>query len=181
MTDNETMFILAKQLSNLPVMSLQTGQSMAMTVRPLISMPNLETLALFCAQKRDSQRVVLMRDIRQFATDCIIVDSEDDLEDPAEIVRLSAALKAGFNPIGKLVVNESGVNLGRVDDFTINLDDFKVQKLYVQQSLMRSLLFNSLVIDRTQITDISPTRFTVRDAGVKQPLFSAKTLPESPK
>lgn len=179
MVDNNHMFILAKQLSRLPVMSLQTGQPVAVITGLVVDMAKLEVMALKCKRGRDPERVILARDIRQFASDCVIIDSDTDIEDPAEIVRLHEVWAAGFNPTGKMVVNESGLKLGLVEDYTINLDDSQIQKLYVHQSPWRSLLFNSLVVDRTQIIDISPTRFVVHDANVKQPLFSAKTLPDS--
>jgi uncharacterized protein YrrD len=175
------MYVLAHQLNNLPIMSLQSGTPVGTVLRPLINSANLEVMALYCTTQgeRGRQRVVLMRDVRQFASDCVILDSVDDIEDASEIVRLRPAVEANFNPIGRLVVNESGHRLGKVEDYTVNLKTSMVQKLYVHQSLMRSILFNSLVVDRTQIIDVSPAKFTVRDAAAKEPLFSAKTIPDS--
>ncbi|HVE81177.1 MAG TPA: hypothetical protein VNA68_03540 [Candidatus Dormibacteraeota bacterium] len=160
------MYILAKQLKKLPVISLQTGQSIGLIDKPLINQDDLEVAALWCHASRFSRKkgIILIRDIRQFATDCIIIDSFDEIEDPNEIIRLHKVAEHDFEPIGKLVVNESGQQLGRVQDYTINLGSNLLQKLYVHQSLMKSLMFNNLVIDRTQIIDVSQKRFTVQDA-----------------
>lgn len=172
------MYVLASQLKNLPVMSIQTGQPVAHIKQPLINMANLETMAINCDLGRGKKEgVILLRDVRQFSVDCIIVDSFDDIEDPAEIVRLTEIVKADFNPIGKYVISESGDKLGKVEDYTINLKTFMLQKLYVHQSLARSLLYNSLVIDRTQIIDITPKAFTVKDARVKKGLLERKSMP----
>jgi uncharacterized protein YfaS (alpha-2-macroglobulin family) len=126
---------------------------------------------------RRQEGVILVRDVRQFASDCIIIDSFDEIEDAKEIVRLREAAERDFDPVGKVVVNESSHRLGKVEDYTINLKTYMLQKLYVHQSLMKSILFNNLVIDRTQIIDITPKQFTVRDASIKEPILNAKPVP----
>jgi sporulation protein YlmC with PRC-barrel domain len=178
------MYVLSKQLHQLPIMSLQTGQTSAFVEQPLIFAANLEVMALYCqieGRGRDRRRILLMRDIRQLAMDCIIIDSDEELTELGDIIRLRDIAKADFTPINKLVVNESGQRLGKVEDYTINLKSHLIQKLYVHQSLMRSILFNSLVIDRTQIIDVTPKQITVRDANVAEPLLSAKPLGQKSK
>jgi len=180
---NGGMYILANQLRDLPVMSLQTGQSIAATERPIINPFDLEVMAVQCyvGRVRRSRGVILMRDIRQFSSDCIIIDSFDEIENPSEIVRLREVVERQFDPVGKLVVNESGHRLGKVEDYTINLKTFMLQKLYVHQSLMKSILFNSLVIDRTQIIEVNDKQFTVRDASVSEPSLTSQTVPHGTK
>ncbi len=175
------MYVLASQLKNLPIMSLQTGQPIATIDAPVVNPANLEIMALRCGvgRLRRKESVILMRDIRQFASDCVIIDSFDDIEDVDEIVRLRDISEQAFDPIDKSVVNESGHRLGKVEDYTINLKTYMVQKLYVHQSLMKSILYNSLVIDRVQIIDVGPRQFTVRDATVKEPLLSTKVIPSA--
>jgi uncharacterized protein YrrD len=176
------MYILANQLTDLPIMSLQTGQAIAMVKQPIINLDNLEVMAIECnvGRMRRHQGVILMRDIRQFATDCVIIDSFDEIEDPHEIVRLREVMTHNFNPIDKMVVSASGQRLGRVEDYTINLKTCMLQKLYVHQSLMKSILFNNLVVDRTQIIDVNQQRFTVKDAEVRGTAL-APALPHTPK
>jgi sporulation protein YlmC with PRC-barrel domain len=180
---NMGMYLLANQLKDLPVMSLQTGQPIAVVKQPIISPSNLEIVALQCDIGRGGRRrtsVILLRDVRQFATDCVIIDSFDDIEDASEIVRLQAVMEHRFDPVGKQVVSESGQKLGKVEDYTINLKTYMLQKLYVHQSLMKSILFNNLVIDRTQIIDVSQKQFTVKDAAeTEAPL--APALHHTPK
>lgn len=161
-------------------MSLQTGQPIATVLRPVINQLNLEVMALHCQFGRGKNQVgvILLRDVRQFAADCVIIDSFDEIEDAGEIVRLQKIMEQDFNPIGKQVVNESGQRLGKTEDYTINLKTGMLQKLYVHQSLMKSLLFNNLVVDRTQIIEISPKQFTVKDASVKQPSLTPHALPQ---
>lgn len=93
-----------------------------------------------------------------------------------EIVRLRDVFKQNYDPVGKAVVNESGQRLGKVENYTINLHTFMLQKLYVHQSLMKSLLFNNLVVDRTQIIDVTDKQITVRDASVVEPKLAAPAV-----
>jgi hypothetical protein len=177
------MYTLASQLVELPIMSLQLGLPIARPTSLIINPTTLEVMAMGCKplQGNEDEGVVLLRDVRQFANDCIIIDGLDEIEQLDDIVRLRELGRHRFNPVDKLVVDESGQRLGKVEDYTINLKTFLVQKLYVHQSLMKSILFNNLVIDRTQIIDVTPKRFTVRDASTHQPLLQAKSLPHSPK
>ena len=177
------MYILASKLQNLPIMSLQSGQAIAVAERPVVNPMNLEVMAMRCmiGKMRRGHGVVLMRDIRQFSSDCLIIDSFDEIEDPKEIVRLRDVAERNFNPIGRMVVNESGQRLGKVEDYTINLKTSMLQKLYVHQSLMKSILFNSLVIDRTQIIEVTAKQFTVRDASVTEPSLTRQAVPHGTK
>lgn len=175
------MYVLANQLKELPVMSLQTGTPIATVTSLIINLANLEVMALSCKlhERKPTAGVILVRDVRQFATDCVIVDSFDEIEDAREIVRLREVVERAFEPIDKPVFSESGQHLGKVEDYTVNLKTFMLQKLYVHQSLMKSLLFNSLVIDRTQIIDVSEKQFTVKDASVTEPKLAPSAVPQN--
>lgn len=175
------MYVLANQLEGLPIMSLQTGAAIAVVERPVVNPTNLEVMALQCniGRVRKQGSVLLMRDIRQFARDCIIIDSFEEIEDIEEIVRLRDIAARAFNPVGKPVFSESGQRLGKVEDYTINLKTFMLQKLYVHQSLMKSILFNNLTVDRTQIIDVTDKQFTVKDALAKEPKLIPGTAAET--
>lgn len=173
-----SMYALASQLINLPIVSLQTGQPVAFLGRPIINPDNLELLAFYCAASRfrKSNQVLLAKDIRQTASDGIVVDSLEDIEDANEIVRLKSVIDRRFNPMGLPVVSESGFKLGVVEEFTVNLKTFQIQKLYLKQSVIKNLLMNNLVIDRSQITEVTPKQIIVRDATVREPMLGPKPV-----
>jgi sporulation protein YlmC with PRC-barrel domain len=174
------MYAQASQLQSLPVISLQTGETVASTRQLILDISTLEILAFKCEGPRRKQPLVLLsRDVRQLAADCIIIDNEDELADPADIVRLGAMLAANYNPIDKTVISDTGRKLGRVEDYSVNLETSRVQKLNVRQSILRSWLGVNLVIDRTQIIDISPKSITVRDSTVKASIMQTKSLPDT--
>jgi sporulation protein YlmC with PRC-barrel domain len=166
------MQVLGSALTKLKIISLQTGYPVATSGNLVINPDKLEVMAIHADQPGRQNLVVLPQDIRQIGRDAILVDSEDELGEAEAIVRLQDVLKQGFKLTGIPVVNESAQRLGRVADFSLNLDDFKVQKLYVKQSLLKNFLTKELVINRIQITDVTPQQITVRDATVKKPLLA---------
>lgn len=167
------MYAHASQLINLPIVSLQTGEPIAWVRHPVISLDNLETVAFYCvAPPQKTPLLLLGADIRQIASDCLVVDNEEALTDPSDIVRLEMMTKSSFSPLGKTVVSDIGRKLGTVEDYTINMETNRIQQLHVRQSWLRSFFGANLLIDRTQIIDINPKNIVVHDATVK-----AKSLP----
>lgn len=77
------------------------------------------------------------------------------------------------------MVSDAGRKLGTVDDYSINLESNRVQKLYVRGGMLSSWLGTNLTIDRTQIIDVTPQKITVREATIKSPIMPAEPVPES--
>ncbi|HSX03082.1 MAG TPA: hypothetical protein VLI05_07305 [Candidatus Saccharimonadia bacterium] len=121
----------------------------------------------------------MSQDIRQMALDCAIVDAEDELTELGDVIRLNRFLNDDFSPRGATVITDLGRHLGRVEDYTINLDTSRVQKLYVRR--LASLLWfsSNLTIDRAQILDITAKQIVVRDTTAKAASLMPEPTPES--
>lgn len=175
------MYILASALQDLPVISLQTGENIAIAREPVVDPQTLSIMAMVCElTKRGAKKILMMRDARQVAQDCLIVNSEDELTEPEDVVRLQPLLTNRFNPISRGVVTDLGRKLGVIEDYTINLDTMELQKLYIRQSIFRSWLGGSLIIDRSQIVDVTGRQIVVRDTTVVAPILPAEQAPDSP-
>jgi sporulation protein YlmC with PRC-barrel domain len=173
------MYSLESNLKGQPIISLQTGQAIAEIYRPIIDVANLEIKAYACAPLgRENARVLLVSDIRQFAADCLIIDDEDQLTEPEDIVRLEEALKHPYSPINKPVFADTGRRVGSVEDYSINLESSRVQQLFVRQPFWHGWLAPNVIIDRTQILDVTPDRITVRDATITDTVLSPDSVPE---
>lgn len=180
MRHNIDMYILASQLHKLPIMSLQTGKVVGVTRAPIIDMAKLEVMAFHCqANQLHQPSVLLIQDIRQISRDALIIDSFEDFSDPQDIVRLQPVLQDHFSPIGARVIDQQNRRLGKVEDYTLNIKTGLLQKLYVHQSLLRSMLFNNTMIDRTQIIEVKPKLFVVHDTMTPQLLHTTKTSPKT--
>lgn len=169
----------ASTLIGLPVVSLQTGQAVARIEQLVLHQDSLALIGLQCKNLITGHSLLLTpNDIRQLATDCVIIDHEDELTDPSEIVRFQALIKNRFKLLGKEVVEDSGQKLGRVDDYSINLDSCRVQKLRLKHSLFL-ILKRRHEIDRTQIIDVTPKRIIVRSATISEPLIPSSPIVEA--
>jgi hypothetical protein len=174
------MYMLASQLRNLPVISLQTGDTVTTITQPIIEMSNLEIIALGCAAVKECADPVLMvRDIRQVASDCIIIDSEEDIGSGSDVVRLKVPLAAAYSPIGAKVITDMQRPIGKTEDYTINTESLRIQKLYIRRPVWRSWLGSSLIIAREQIIDVTPKQITVREATIDAKITMPKTVPDS--
>ena len=173
------MYTLQSSLINQPIVSLQTGQAVAWVGQPILDLANLEVIAFTCRMASSRHQVLITAaDVRQYATDCIIIDSEDELTAPNDIVRINKESSRQCSLIGIQVVADTGRLVGIVDDYGINLDTNRVHRLYIKQSFWRSWFAPNVIIDRTQIIDISPAKITVRDSTQQDTVISPKQVPE---
>jgi sporulation protein YlmC with PRC-barrel domain len=173
------MYARVSKLLNLPIVSLQTGEAVAWTRAPILETTSLEIIAFRCelGGRSGHSLVLLAADIRRLTSESIVIDSEEELADPADVVRLRPLIQAAYTPIGKGVFTDAGHKLGTVEDYTVNLQTNRVQKLYVRQSVLQAWIGSSLLIDRTQIVEISARRIIVRDTTIKTPILPTDPVP----
>jgi len=158
------MFQLSGSLLNRPVMSLRTGGEIATTMSAIINPNNLKVEGFYCQDRLAKQRVVLLyQDIRDIVKQGIVVNDHDVLADPAELVRLKDVMALNFELKDKLVVTESKSKVGKVSDYAVEIETMFVQKLYVTQSLLKSLGGGNLSVDRSQIIEITNKKIVVSD------------------
>ncbi len=173
------MYARASKMESLPVVSLQTGEAVAWIRRPVVDIATLQIVAFQCDAGNHKQPLILVAgDIRQLAGDCVIVDSEEELAEPDDIVRLRALIKTSYDPLNKAVVSDIGRKLGTVEDYNINLASSRIEKLYLKQPLLRAWFGPNLIIDRTQIIDVTPQHIIIRDTTVENPVVQPDAMPE---
>ena len=163
------MYALASKLIGLPILSLQNAETVTRVTDLVMAIESLEVIAFICEPnpRIGKHPVLLLRDVRQIAIDCLLVNTAEDLVEAEDIVRLAPLLERDFDPRGLRVVTDTKRRVGSVEDYTINLETYHLQKIYVRQSLLHSWMGASLIIDRSQIIEVSAREFIVRDATVK--------------
>lgn len=107
--------------------------------------------------------VLLTQDIRDDVPQGFIVNDHDALSDPKDLVRLQNILKFHFVLLDKPVHTISKKHLGKVSDYAVDSSSMYIQKLYVGQSLLKSLSGGQLSIDRNQIVEITNRRIVIQD------------------
>jgi hypothetical protein len=115
------MYARISQLNNLPIISLQTAEAVGFTRSPILEPATLEIVAFNCgALNRSRHPLILMTaDIRQLAPDCIVIDTEEELTEPGDVVRLQPLIKKSYSPIGKSVVTQARQRRGLQHQFGI--------------------------------------------------------------
>jgi len=172
------MLILASQIHDAPILSILNGHPVATAGKMLINADKLEVAALFCKSPgwRGYDHVLLLRDIREYSHSGIIIDSLEDIEDIGEIIRLGDIVERDYQVVGKPVVTESGHKLGKAEDYSVDSGNNLIQKIYIRPSLLKNLMVNNIVIDRTNIIKAEDDKITVSDASLKTPA-KAKIAP----
>lgn len=163
------MLILNSRLLHVPIMSLQTGASIAETSACVIDPHQLKVVAFYCAGPRldVSPAILVADDVREMSNIGIIVDSADVIVSPSDLVRLKPILSINFRLEGKRVVDDSGHKLGKLISYTLDSGSLYVIKIHVQPGFLQALKTTELTIDRTQIIEVSDTEVVVKSAKIK--------------
>lgn len=160
------MLILFSKLKDTPVMSLQTGGKLATTGEPIINPDNLQIVAytLDIPQSKEADDWLLrIADIRELSKLGYIIDSADEFIRPSDVIKINEIYQLDLTVDGIKVVDESGANIGKVIDFTIDLASFTIQQLIVKRPLLKSFNDPELTIHRDQITAIDNHKITIKN------------------
>ena len=158
-------------------MSLRTGGQVATAHVPIINPNNLKIEGWYCQDRFSKDVLVLLsQDIRDVIPHGFVVNDHDNLVEPRELVRLKEVLDLEFELLGKAVTTVNKKHLGKVNDYAVEMETFYIQKMYLTQSIMRSLGGGNLSVDRTQIIEITPRKIVVQDP-LKPVKVRAATMP----
>lgn len=151
------MLILGSRLINRPVMGLQTGGELARTTQPIIDPASLSIVAYRVVSPLLVGTTSYMRieDARELSDIGFIIDSIDELVAPGDVIKLDDIASYRFDVIHMHVRDEKGKKIGKVVDYTIDVESFYVQQLTVHRPLLKSLSEAELVVHRSQIIEIN--------------------------
>lgn len=165
------MLQLSSSILNKPVLSLRTGQPVAIATAPIFNPNNLKIEGFYCEDTFNKASLILLyQDIREFINEGFVVDDHEVLAEPSELVRLKDVLDLHFELIGKQVETTSKEKVGKVNDYAIETETMYVQKLYVVQSILKSFTGGSLSVDRSQINEITNRRIIINELLKKSPV-----------
>ena len=164
------MLQLSGMFINRPVLSLRTGTQVATAVAPIINPNNLKVEGFYCNDSASRMQLILLsQDIRDVMAQGLVVNDHDVLVEPQDLVRLKEVIAHHFDVMSKQVVTTDKTKLGKVSDYAIETSSLYIQKLYVTQSIFRSLNGGNLGIDRSQIVEINDKKIVVTDLRQKVP------------
>lgn len=165
------MLQLSTNILNKSVLSLRTGTPIATITGAIINPHNLKIEGFYCQDRFNKAELVLVyQDIRDLLPQGYVVNDHDVLVEARELVRLKEVLELNFELIGKPVETLAKERVGKVSDFAAETETMFIQKIYVAQSILKSLTGGSLSIDRTQINEITPKKVVINEMMKKSPV-----------
>ena len=171
------MLQLSSSLLNKSVLSLRTGTPIATVTSAIINPNNLKIEGFYCLDRFSKEELVLLyQDIRDVMPQGFVVNDHDVLAEPEELVRLKDVMQLGFELVGKQVVTTSKQKVGKVSDYAAETETMYIQKIYVAQSILKSLTGGSLSIDRTQINEITPRRVIINELTKSAPAAATAAI-----
>ena len=158
------MLILGSRLTNIPIMSLQTGTKLAVTKKPVIDPGSLMVIAYEVEGPLLSERPSFIRiaDVRELSDIGMIIDSNDEFVGVKDVITIQKIYELNFNLVGLKVIDETKHKLGKIDDYSIDTDSFIIQQLNVKQGILKSLTDTTLLIHRSQIIEINDYEVIVK-------------------
>ncbi len=160
------MLITSTRLIGTLVLSMQTGGPIGRVVEPIIDPDNLKIIAFHLAGSlipRDGANILDTSSIRDHFKNCFVVDDIDELVAPSDVVKIAKILELNFDLIGLKVETKKGSKLGKIIDYTINLDDLTIQQIIVKRPTLKSLIDPELTIHRKEIVEITDYKVIIKD------------------
>lgn len=168
------MLCLGQSVIGKHVLSLRTGAPVG-SVEDIIIDPNNLKIEGWHAQDLFNKRgkIVPSLEVRDILPQGIVVNDHDAMTDPHDLIRLKPVLDLRFVLLNLPVYTDHKKRLGKVSDYAFDKDAMIVQKLYVGQPVMKSFSGGTLMIDRSQIVEITNRRIVVREPTVQEKVVSA--------
>lgn len=161
------MLTLGQQLIGKQVLSLRIGRPIGTVGEPIINPNNLKIEGWHAIDTSTKKSAVLLsQDIREILDQGFVVNDHEALSQTDDLIRLKEILSYRFALINKAVYS-GRKRLGKVNDYAFERNGFYIQKLYVSQSIVKSFTGGALVIDRTQIIEITNKKIVVKEATVQ--------------
>ena len=162
------MLILGQQLIGKNIMSMRIGRAIGITTEVIVNPKNLKIEGWFAQDLETKKTVILLsQDVRGFVEQGFAVNDHDAFSDPQELVRLKDLLKLNFTLINKTVVTDHHRRVGKVINYSLNDSNFFIQKLNINQSVLKSFTGGEVIIDRSQILEITDKKIRVSEATIQ--------------
>lgn len=162
------MLRMSTTLLNRPVVSLRSGGQIGIAMHPIINPHNLKIEGWWCNQKGSGgHSVLLASDVREIMPNGLAVNDDDALSHPDDLARHKELLAINFELLDKLVKTKSQ-KLGKINDYSYEDKGLFIQKLYVSRPLVKVFTtVDTLIIDRTQIIEVTDKYILVRDTEIR--------------
>lgn len=167
----QLMIFLSDTYSNRHILSLRTGGPIGFASWPIINYKNLKIEGWHAKAHGEKGAMILpVGELRDIIAKGLVVNDHDAITPAEDMIRLKDVIDEEYELIGSSVETETGSKLGKVTDYAVENKTLFVQKLYISQNILRSLSSLTkpqLIIDRSQIIDVTSEKIVVKEASEK--------------
>lgn len=158
------------KLERCPILSIHVAGKIGEVAKVVIDPNDLSVPALLVKSLvAEAGEVLLTREIREVANIGIIIDSNDALVNREDLIKMQEIINLNYNIIGAKVKTKRGATLGRVKDFIIEAEDFRIVQIVVKRTALKALLDDDeLLISKSQIIEVTDTKIIVKDAAERK-------------
>ena len=159
------MLVYNSQLIGTPILSVQASGPIAQITSPIVNPDNLKILAF----KLDgpiintTNYILDVKSVREYSHLGMVIDDNDELVGPEDVVKIKEVLDLNFNLIGLKVETKKGTKLGHITDFTLTSEDFTIQQIVVKRPIVKAIIDPELIIHRREIVEITDYKVIVKD------------------
>jgi sporulation protein YlmC with PRC-barrel domain len=158
------MLILASDLKQKTIFSLETGEVVATVNEPIIDPNSLKVVAFKLNVLDDPiPRVVFTDDIRESDLESFSVDGYKNLvELDSHLVRLQKIIALNFDIFELKVEDSGGKKLGDITDYVVNDSNFELNRFYYRTKDIKGRLLNqNKFFARASINKLSNKRIII--------------------
>jgi hypothetical protein len=158
------MLILASDLRDRLIFSLETGEAVARIQEPIIAPETLRIIAFKLNVWDDPiPRVVFTEDIRESDVEGFSVDGYKNLvELDSHLVRLQRIISLNFDIFALKIEDNSGKKMGQIIDYAFSDSSFELVRFYYQSNKLRSrMLGDGRFFNRSAIIKLSNKKIVI--------------------
>lgn len=175
------MLFEAKSLSNLPVVSLESGQTLGFISNIIIDPDSGKVLGLLSSSNFfwKDKKAVAVSDIHEFTPEMVLVRDDKSQLELEELVRIKKVVEQKIFILGSKVITESGKKLGKSTDFVINANLGILAKIYIENLWGQGYISGTLVISANKIISIEHKRIIVANNALKEEIEEQEAVEEA--
>ena len=159
------MLVYNSKIIGTPVLSVQESGPLGQISAAIVDPDNLKVIAfrLVGPGVEPNRNLLAIQSIREYSTFGVIIDSEDELIAPSDVIKIEKVLSLNFNLLNLKVETKKGTKLGQITDFTIDSDSFIVQQIIVKRPLVKRFIDPELTISRKEIVEVTDYKIIIKD------------------
>ena len=164
------MIIELSRLLGTKVLSLQLGAPIGEVVDAIVDPDNLKILALRLRGpmiNKKSGDILTVDSIREFGRLGIIINSDEELVEDKDVIRVAKILELKFSLIGLKALTKRGVKLGTVESYRLETNSMMVRDLIVKRRGFKAISDPELFIPRSEIVEINDCEVIIKDEEAK--------------